>query len=238
MTETPALRCALARAAASHEPPERQAASHVDDVELLGRLLRTGGRRRDAERGAAGLLERFGSLRALSTESALALQSVPGVGPARAAVLLAGFELGRRVAAEPLRLGRPLRGPDQVHRHFLPRLREWRRESFHALLLDGRHRLICVETISVGTLTASLVHPREVFREAIRRAAAAMLIVHNHPSGDPRPSSEDREVTERLTAAGELLGIRVLDHVIVAEQGYFSFREMEPAASPADPRPA
>ena len=113
--------------------------------------------------------------------------------------------------------------------YFRPRLREFQRESFHVLLLDGRHRLIGLEAVSIGTLTASLVHPREVFREAIRRAAAAMLLVHNHPSGDPVPSIEDRDVTRRLQAAGELLGIRVLDHVIVAEEGYYSFREQDPS---------
>ncbi len=100
-----------------------------------------------------------------------------------------------------------------------------KRESFHALLLDGRHRLITEEEVSVGTLTASLVHPREVFREAIRAAAAALLLVHNHPSGNPSPSGEDRRVTERLASAGDLIGIRVVDHVIVCEGSYFSFRE-------------
>jgi DNA repair protein RadC len=101
------------------------------------------------------------------------------------------------------------------------------RESFHVLMLDGRHRLIALEEVSVGTLTASLVHPREVFRGAIRHAAASILLVHNHPSGDPSPSAEDRAVTERLYGAGELLGISVIDHVIVAAEGYFSFREAD-----------
>ncbi len=104
------------------------------------------------------------------------------------------------------------------------------------LLLDGRHRLIAAEEVSVGTLTASLVHPREVFRDAIRNAAAAIVLVHNHPSGDPGPSAEDRAVTRRLRSAGELLGIRVLDHVIVADRGYFSFREADPEFDAEKPR--
>ena len=129
------------------------------------------------------------------------------------------------MASAPLERGQAIRAPVDVQRHFQPRWRDRRRESFHALQLDGRHRLLSVDEVSVGTLTASLVHPREVFRAAIRNAAAALLLVHHHPSGDPSPSPEDRSVTERLVAAGRLLGIRVVDHVIVADSGYFSFQE-------------
>jgi DNA repair protein RadC len=105
------------------------------------------------------------------------------------------------------------------------------------LLLNGRHRLLRQEMISQGTLTASLVHPREVFRPALKEAAAALILVHNHPSGDPTPSPEDRQVTERLARAGEILGVRVLDHVVVAERGYCSLREqgLLPVAEPSDP---
>ncbi|MEM9175645.1 MAG: DNA repair protein RadC, partial [Myxococcota bacterium] len=132
---------------------------------------------------------------------------------------------GRRLAEAPLPIARPIGGPEAVARHFLPRLGRRDRESFHVLLLDGRHRLVGEEEVSVGTLTASLVHPREVFRGAIRAAAAALVLVHNHPSGDPQPSGEDRAVTRRLADAGRLLGIEVLDHVVVARGGHFSFRE-------------
>jgi DNA repair protein RadC len=112
-----------------------------------------------------------------------------------------------------------------VHRHFHARLRDTPHERFLVLLLDGRHRVLREVTASQGTLTASLVHPREVFRLALREAAAAVILVHNHPSGDPTPSREDREVTERLVHVGEILGVPVLDHVIVAERGYVSLRE-------------
>jgi len=156
------------------------------------------------------------------------LRAIPGLGPAKLASLLAALELGRRWVAEPLVRGTILRGPVDVQRSLEPRLRGLCRESFHVLLLDGRHRLLASEEVSVGTLTASLVHPREVFRGAIRSAAAAILLVHNHPSGDPRPSAEDHAVTRRLQAAGELLGIRVVDHVIVAEGSFYSFRESDP----------
>jgi len=131
----------------------------------------------------------------------------------------------RRVAGRRLEAGARIQGPADIHGHFFERLRGCRTERFLALLLDGRHRVMREVLVSQGTLTASLVHPREVFREAIREAAAALVLVHNHPSGDPTPSGEDRTVTERLRSAGELLGIRVLDHVVVAEHGYHSFSE-------------
>lgn len=207
---------------------EREGPGVLADAELIALVLRTGDRQRDAWDLSRRLLGQCGGLTGLSGETTATLRTHSGVGPAKAASLMAAFELGRRALGAPLEPGQSISCPIDVQRHFQPRLRALRRESFHVLLLDGRHRLLAFENVSVGTLTASLVHPREVFREAIRCAAAAMLLVHNHPSGDPSPSAEDRDVTRRLRSAGELLGIRVLDHVIVAERGYFSFREMDP----------
>jgi len=204
---------------------EREGPAALADAELVALVLRTGDRSRDAWSLARSLLARSGGLLGLDSLPGPAMESLAGLGPAKAASLRAALELGRRLDARPLARGRPLRGPLDVQRHFSSRLRGLRRECFHVLLLDGRHRLLSVDPVSVGTLTASLVHPREVFREAIRCAAAAILLVHNHPSGDPTPSTEDRAVTRRLSTSGELLGIRVVDHVIVAEDGYFSFRE-------------
>ena len=195
------------------------------DAELLALILRTGDRRNDAWGLARSILERFGGLAGLAATPSASLEAMPGLGPAKSASLRASIEMARRLVDEPLVQGQPIRSPEDVQRHFRARLRGLRRESFHVLLLDGRHRLISTDEVSVGTLTASLVHPREVFREAIRCAAAALVLVHNHPSGDPSPSAEDRSVTERLRTAGVLLGIRVLDHVIVTAASYFSFRE-------------
>jgi len=195
------------------------------DHELLALVLRSGDRVRDASTIARAVLERFGGLRGLEMAAARDLERVPGLGPAKAASLRAALELAGRVMEEPLLRGAPIRSPADVQSHFRRSLCRRPRESFYVLLLDGRHRLISSEEVSVGTLTASLVHPREVFRDAIRSAAAAIVLVHNHPSGDPSPSAEDRSVTTRLREAGELLGIRVVDHVIVASSGYFSFRE-------------
>lgn len=208
---------------------EDKGAGALADAELIALVLRTGGRDQGAWDLARRILDGVGGLRALGGMAPAELRAIPGLGPAKLASLLAALELGRRWVAEPLVRGAILRGPLDVQRSIEPHLRGLCRESFHVLLLDGRHRLLSSEEISVGTLTASLVHPREVFRGAIRGAAAAILLVHNHPSGDPRPSAEDHAVTRRLQAAGELLGIRVVDHVIVAEGGYYSFRESDPA---------
>lgn len=204
---------------------EALGAEVLSDTELLALLLRTGSAGSDALHVAANLLERCGGLRGLAHAGGRELRAAPGVGPAKSASLRAALELGRRLAARRLEAGAAIRGPDDVYRHFHASLRHVPHERFLALLLDGRHRVLRQEVVSQGTLTASLVHPREVFRPALRESAAAMILVHNHPSGDPTPSREDREVTTRLARAGEILGVHVLDHVVVAERGYCSLRE-------------
>jgi DNA repair protein RadC len=200
-------------------------AEALSDAELVALVLRTGGGGRDALGVARALLLHAGGRDGLARVARRDLCVQPGVGPAKSAALLAALELARRLAARPLRSGDAIRGPEDVHRHFFSRVRDAAHERFFALLLDGRHRVLCDLVVSQGTLTASLVHPREVFRAAVREAAAALVLVHNHPSGDPSPSREDREVTDRLARVGELLGIRVIDHVVVAERGFYSFRE-------------
>lgn len=212
----------------SDGPRERLAAlgaMALADHELLALLLRTGRRASCAEAVARELITELGSLEALANADFAELAALPGIGAAKAASLVAAFDLGRRLAETPFVVGRRVGSPLDVERHFRPRLARRDRESFHVLALDGRHRLLRAEEVSVGTLTASLVHPREVFRGAIRVSAAAILLVHNHPSGDPSPSAEDRSVTRRLFEAGRVLGIEVLDHVVIARGGHFSFRE-------------
>lgn len=204
---------------------ERVGARALSDAELLALLLRTGGGRRGVGDLARGLLAEFGSLVHLAREDTASLSEIAGLGPAKSASLVAACELGRRLSGRRLEPGARIHAPSDVHAHFSPWLRVCETEQFHAVLLDGRHRVMGDVLVSQGTLTASLVHPREVFRSAIRRSAAAIVLVHNHPSGDPTPSVEDRRVTERLSQAGELLGIRVLDHVVVADRGYHSFSE-------------
>jgi len=219
-----------ARALASGDGPRERLLAHgpevLSDAELVALLLRTGGAGRDALALAGSLLQRHDGLHGIATAVGAELSSEPGVGPAKSASLVAALEMGRRLAARRLRAGDAVRGPADVFRHFHSRLRSIRHERFLVLLLDGRHRLLREVAISQGTLTASLVHPREVFRPALREAAAAVVLVHNHPSGDPTPSTEDREITSRLADAGSLVGIPVLDHVVVAERGWASLCEL------------
>jgi DNA repair protein RadC len=209
-------------------PRERLAtrgAEALSAAELLALLLRTGTRGRDALDVARDLLARRGGLDSLEPAPSAEIAAVAGIGDAKAASVVAAFELGRRCAASRLPEGASLRSPGDVFRRFAARLRRLTHERFVVVMLDGRHRVLGEEVVSQGTLTASLVHPREVFRPALRASAAALILVHNHPSGDPTPSAEDRAVTRRLAQAGEILGVHVLDHVVVAERGYASLRE-------------
>ena len=216
----------MQRSDAGRGPRERLRTSGpeaLDDVELLALLLRTGIRGRPAQALARALLGSQG-LRGLARTLPTELEQHEGVGPAKAATLLAALELARRLSERRLENGDPIRGPEDVFQHFHARLRDIPHEQFHLLLLDGRHRVLREVMASRGTLTASLVHPREVFRPALREGAAALVVVHNHPSGDPGPSQEDREVTRRLVQGGALLGVPLLDHVVVAERGWVSLR--------------
>lgn len=203
----------------------REGARALADSELITLIVGSGGRTASAKQLSEKTLRRLGGLRGLAAASFGELHQIPGIGAAKACALLAAFELGRRFALSRLEIGVVLRDPERVFQAFHARVRDARQESFWVLLLDGRHRLKSEVLISQGTLTASLVHPREVFCPALRESAAAVVLVHNHPSGDPSPSREDFQVTRRLARAGALLGIQVIDHVVVAEAGYRSLRE-------------
>ncbi len=197
----------------------------LSEAELLALILRTG----DAASGTSAvdqarvLLDRFGSLRALARANAVEMCRTKGIGPAKAAELLALFELARRFAGETLPPGARFTSSEEVFRHYHERLRDRRKEVFLALLLDSKNRVLREVQVSEGSLTASIVHPREVFAPVVRESAAAVLFVHNHPSGDPTPSREDLEITGRLQEAGILMGVRVLDHIIIGSDSYVSF---------------
>lgn len=195
--------------------------------ELLAILVGSGTEASSAVDVAGTLLQASdGSLRRLAALGLSEIRKVPGVGPAVAARVLASLELGRRMARET-RAERPrIQGPADVYELCAPALRDLTQEEFHVLLLNVQHAVLREIVITRGTLDASVVHPREVFRAAISESAAAVVLVHNHPSGDPTPSREDREVTDQLAAAGRLIGISVLDHVIVGDGRYVSFVEM------------
>ncbi len=192
-------------------------------AELIALVVRTGAPGVSALDLGQALLREFGSLDRLARAGDAELARVPGMGPAKIASLRAALELGARRLRAPFRPGARLGGPDQVFAHFAPHARAARQEVFTVLLLDTRHRLLREVEVSVGSLNQSLVHPREVYGPALRESAAAILIVHNHPSGDPEPSREDHEVTDRLARVGQILGIPLLDHIIIAAQGYCSF---------------
>lgn len=199
-------------------------AAALTAAELVAILLGTGSRREDALAAAAGLLAGAGgSLRGLAGRPPAELLRRPGLGPAKAARLLAALELGRRLALEPHAAAPRVRTPEDVVRLVGPRLRDLTVEEFRLLALDSQGRVRREVLITRGLLNSSLVHPREVFRAAIAEAAAGVILVHNHPSGDPTPSPEDQAVTRQLVAAGELLDLPVHDHVIVAGDRFTSF---------------
>lgn len=206
----------------------KQGAAALSDAELLALVLRTG----DAAAGKSAidlgreLLTRFGgNLRELAVAELNELQQIKGLGLAKAASVKAAFTLGSRFQARRLETLERFTTPLQIFEFFHHELRDLRKELFLVLLLDGKNRIMRKVQISEGSLSQSLVHPREVFAPAVRESAAAMILMHNHPSGDPAPSREDREITRRLQEAGDLLGIRVLDHIIIGDGGYFSFVE-------------
>ncbi len=193
------------------------------DWELLAWVLGPG--RPTAEDTARRLLTGPGGLAGLAMERPAVLRRLPGVGAVRGGRLAAALELGQRVAEAGPRSGPVVRRPEDCHALLRREFRGLDRERFLALYLDTRHRITEVETVSVGSLNASLVHPREVFRPAVAMRAAAVIVAHNHPSGCAEPSGDDLELTARLDRCGELLGIALLDHLVVGGEDIVSIRE-------------
>lgn len=197
----------------------------ISDETLIGFLLGNHRFQKKDEDLAQSLIKESGGLRKLSRKSGLELLKRPGVGTVRAAKLFALFSLFKRLGACALNPGARIESSQSLFEHYSHRLRDHRKECFYVILLDNKNRILKEELVSEGSLTASIVHPREVFAAAIRESAAAIIALHNHPSGDPSPSKEDYEITQRLKQIGELLGIRLLDHVVMGEGSFVSFRE-------------
>jgi DNA repair protein RadC len=215
---------------ADERPREKllaQGAETLTDAELLALIIRTGdsSSKNSAVDLARGLLTRFGSLRQLSAASIGELTQQSGIGPAKAAEVQALFQIARRFGDRRLQPGQAYCSSNDAFLHFHERLCDYRKEVFVALLLDSKNRLVREVQISEGSLNASIVHPREVFAPVLRESASAVLFVHNHPSGDPTPSREDIEITERLKQVGELMGVRVLDHIIIGKGEYVSLAD-------------
>ena len=200
-------------------------AQGLSDAQLLAIVLRVGRQDSSAVEVAMDLLAQLKGLRGLANRGLEELCAIRGIGPAKAAQILAAVELGKRALATPLTEGKRIQGSQHIFQHYYPLLRDLRHEVFKAVLLDAKHIIIRDFIVSQGSLTVSIVHPREVFNVAVRESAAAIIFVHNHPSGDPRPSEEDHALTQRLITAGEILGIRVLDHIVIGDGKYVSFAD-------------
>ena len=200
-------------------------AENLSPAKLLAIILRTGDGVDgvSAEELAKKLLNRFGSFRALDTASISELSSIRGVGMAKAVQIKAALEIGKRFLREETEQKKRIRTAGEVFNFYAPYLKNLKEEVFKIMLLDGMNKLIKDVTISKGSLTASIVHPREVIKEVIKESAAAIILVHNHPSGEPKPSEADIEITNRLVQACNLVGIRVLDHIIIGGNSYTSF---------------
>jgi DNA repair protein RadC len=218
------------KAIASHDRPReklaRAGAEALGDNELVAVLLGSGTRGRSSLDVANGLLDAAGGLRGLTRMGRDELSRAHGVGSARASRIQAAIELGRRSLTRDPAERPQFATPREVAAFLLPQFGSYPVERFGVLLLDTRHRLLRTRILSVGSLDASVVHPREVFREAIFAGAAAIVLFHNHPSGDPSPSRDDLSLTRRLVTAGDLIGIDVIDHVVLADSRYASMKEM------------
>ena len=201
-----------------------QGMEHLSNTELLALLIHSGTREKSAIALAEEVIGQGNGIFRLRELSPQELMAVPGIGRGKAARILAALELGKRVSARPC--GSPVNvdSSDAVAALFMEEMRYLRQESFRILLLNAKGDIISVETISIGELTSTLVHPREVFRPAVKKSAAAVILIHNHPSGDPQPSQEDVDVTFRLRECGRMMGIRVLDHLIMGDGTYFSMK--------------
>jgi len=204
---------------------QKYGAEAVSSAELLAILLGQGTARFNAVELARLLLKRFKSLEALSMASAAELQETPGIGPAKAVTLQAAFQLYHNLQAESAeRQIISFRNPEQVAKIYQPLLGSSKQERFFVVLVDTAMQRIMDFEVSRGTLDSSLVHPREVFREAVKQAAKGIIVLHNHPSGQAFPSEADLQVTEKLSKSGKILGIELFDHLIITASDFYSFK--------------
>lgn len=207
---------------------QRHGASVLSDAELLAVLIRTGTRTESALMLAQRILKGDGAKSGLAyvvDASIEELSKIKGIGAAKSVQIKAAVELGRRISSFNRREQTAITGPRDIKHLLMDEMRFLEKEHFKAVLLNIKNHVISIEDISVGSLNTSIVHPREVFKPAIRRSSASIILVHNHPSGDPTPSREDIEVTQRLVESGKILGISVLDHVIIGNGSIVSLKE-------------
>ncbi len=203
----------------------RLGADSLSDGELLAIILRVGNQETTAIDLARNIIKDFGGFSGLDSKSISELCQVNGIGPAKAAQVKAALEISKRLFREQTKSSDKVEGSDDVFNRVSPHLRNLSREVFKILLLTSRNTIIVEKTIFEGSLTESIVSPREIIKEALNQSAASVVFVHNHPSGDPAPSEEDKRVTRRLKNACEAVGINVLDHIIIGRESYYSFAD-------------
>jgi len=202
----------------------KEGAEALSEPELLAILLGTGYRETTALELASHVVKSFNNLRLLVDATVEELSGIKGIGPAKACQVKAALELARRLSRFTGSPRPVVKTPDDAAGLVMEEMRHLDREHFRALLLNTRNQVIGVDKVSVGTLNSSAVHPRELFRNAIKKSAASLILVHNHPSGDPTPSREDLEITSRLFEAGKIIGIDVLDHIVIGDNKFTSFK--------------
>lgn len=219
---------ALRETPVNERPRERMqahGAEALSNAELLAILLRTGSAEESVLRLAERILREAGSLKGLNEMRLEQLTALRGVGPAKALQIQASIELGRRLCRSAPESRHTIRTPGDAAELLMEDMRYLRKEHFVCLYLNTKNHVIGRETISVGSLNVTIVHPREVFRAAIQRSSAAILCAHNHPSGDPTPSPEDIDLTARLAEAGAVVGIELLDHLVIGDGVFVSMKE-------------
>ncbi|WP_133581103.1 RadC family protein [Aureibacillus halotolerans] len=203
----------------------REGVKQLSTQELLAILLQTGTKDESVMQLSLRVLHSFPTLRRLQEASFLEMTAIKGIGSAKASLLSAVMELGCRLTVERGDAPVVIRSPEDAAMYVMPELKHLKQEHFVCLYLNTKNHVVEKKTVFVGSLNASIVHPREVFKEALRASAASILCAHNHPSGDPEPSREDVDVTKRLVECGRVLGIEVMDHVIIGNDSFVSLRE-------------
>lgn len=213
-----------------YERPRERLLNHgvgyLTDAELLAIILVSGYAGKTSVELARDLLVQFGSLRKLMNASYSEMQSVCGIGRAKYAQMKAALEMGIRLAQEKVFPGKKIHKAQDVVDYYYAEMRDKRKELFHIILLDIRYQMIRDVLISMGSLTETTVHPREVLKEVVKESAAAVIFLHNHPSGNPQPSQQDIELTNRLCESCRMMGVKVLDHIIIGEERFYSFAQM------------
>jgi DNA repair protein RadC len=201
-------------------------AQSLSDAELVAILLRTGKKGKSVIEIARELINSEGNLAMLATKTVDSLQKISGIGKDKAATLAAAFELSRRILSQPKWFAnKKITSPQDIAEIFIPILRDDNKEKFIVVCLSSANKIIKHETISIGNLNSSVVHPREVFKVAIDNSSASIILIHNHPSGNPEPSNEDIRITKKIVETGKIMEIPVFDHLIIAGETYTSFVE-------------